>query len=198
MKRKKKILLIQIIIFFISITLLFFTYYGKNNFSFETEKKSPIKVDSKNKNKKSKTNNFENIEYKGIDLNGNRYSIKSEKANFEIDKPELINMKVMKAIFYFKDGTILNVIGDHGVYNNKTNDMLFRDNIEAIYQNNYLYADKLDYLNSEGLLTIYGNVRTESIQGNIKADNLEFDLTSQTLDISMFKDDRVNVDLKGK
>ena len=107
-------------------------------------------------------------------------------------------MKVMKAIFYFKDGTILNVIGDHGVYNNKTNDMLFRDNIEAIYQNNYLYADKLDYLNSEGLLTIYGNVRTESIQGNIKADNLEFDLTSQTLDISMFKDDRVNVDLKGK
>ena len=198
MKRKKKILSIQIIIFFISITLLFFTYYGKNSSSFKAENKSPIKIETKNQNKKSKTNNFENIEYKGIDFNGNRYSIKSEKANFEIDKPELINMKVMKAIFYFKDGTILNVIGDYGVYNNKTNDMLFRDNIEAIYQNNYLYADKLDYLNSKGLLTIYGNVRTESIQGNIKADNLEFDLTSQTLDISMFKDDRVNVDLKGK
>ena len=71
MKRKKKILSIQIIIFFISITLLFFTYYGKNSSSFKAENKSPIKIETKNQNKKSKTNNFENIEYKGIDFNGN-------------------------------------------------------------------------------------------------------------------------------
>ena len=49
-------------------------------------------------------NTFENVEYKGIDLNGNRYVLKSESADFESSMPELVNMKVMVAIFYFKDG----------------------------------------------------------------------------------------------
>ena len=33
----------------------------------------------------------------------------------------------MNATFYFKDGKILKVYGDKGKYNNKTNDMEFRE-----------------------------------------------------------------------
>ena len=111
--------------------------------------------------------------------------------------PELVNMKVMVAIFYFKDGSVLSVKGDYGTYNNKTKDMEFRENIKAEYKDNYLYADNLDYYNSRSSLSIYGNVKTESIQGNIMADNLEFDLDSKTLDISMFdKKNEVKVKLK--
>jgi hypothetical protein len=36
-------------------------------------------------------------------------------------------------------------------------------------------------------------VRAESIKGNIKADNLEFDLLKQTLDISMFNNGQINM-----
>ena len=61
-----------------------------------------------------------------------------------------------------------------------------------------MYADNLDYLNSKSLLSIYGNVRTESVQGNIMADNLKFDLSLQTLDVTMFDDDQVNMELKKK
>ncbi len=196
MTRKRKILVIQISIFIISISLLFFTYYEKDK-SIPLNTSQSEQIESTNENA-SKSNTFEDIEYKGVDFNGNRYSIKSEQAEFELDTPELINMKVMKATFYFKDGTILNVSGDYGVYNNKTNDMIFKENIEAIYENNYLYADNLDYLNSKSLLSIYGNVRTESIQGSIIADNLKFDLSSQTLDVTMFSDKQVNVELKKK
>ncbi len=196
MTRKRKILVIQISIFIISISLLFFTYYEKDK-SIPLNTSQSEQIESTNENA-SKSNTFEDIEYKGVDFNGNRYSIRSEQAEFELDTPELINMKVMKATFYFKDGTILNVTGDYGVYNNKTNDMIFKENIEAIYENNYLYADNLDYLNSKSLLSIYGNVRTESIQGSIIADNLKFDLSSQTLDVTMFSDKQVNVELKKK
>ena len=196
MTRKRKILVIQISIFIISISLLFFTYYEKDK-SIPLNTSQSEQIESTNENA-SKSNAFEDIEYKGVDFNGNRYSIRSEQAEFELDTPELINMKVMKATFYFKDGTVLNVSGDYGVYNNKTNDMIFKENIEAIYENNYLYADNLDYLNSKSLLSIYGNVRTESIQGSIIADNLKFDLSSQTLDVTMFSDKQVNVELKKK
>ena len=107
--RKKKLLLIQILIFIIAAILIYFTYYGQN-----VEKITTLNNDEKNDQTQNKenTSSFENIEYKGVDLNGNRYILKSEEAQFKIEKPELIKMKVMKAIFYFKDGTVLEVKGD--------------------------------------------------------------------------------------
>ena len=197
-KRKKKILTIQILMFFLGISIIYFTYYYKElpNQNIESqllEDKNKIQIDAK---QEQISNTFENIEYNGIDLNGNRYNIKSKTADFEFENPELINMKVMFATFYFKDGTILKVEGDYGTYNNKNNNMEFRENIVAEYENNYLYADNLDYFNTLSMLTIYGNVRSESIQGNIMADKLKFDVSLKTLDISMFTDRQVNVKIK--
>ena len=189
--RKKKLFTIQLVIFLLSISLLYITY---NNNSIE-QKQSPDLVSIK-EDPSEESNTFENIEYKGVDLNGNRYIIKSEIANFDTETPEIINMKIMKTIFYFKDGTTMTLTGDYGTYNNKTFDMEFRENIVAEYQNNLLYADNLIYLNTKSLLTIYGNVMTESVQGNINADNVEIDLSAETLDISMFDEKQVNVNLR--
>ena len=184
--------------FFLGISLIYFTYYYKELPSQNIESqlfkdKNKIQIDA---NQEKISNTFENIEYNGIDLNGNRYNIKSKTADFEFENPELINMKVMFATFYFKDGTILKVEGDYGTYNNKNNNMEFRENIVAEYEKNYLYADNLDYFNTLSMLTIYGNVRSESIQGNIMADKLKFDVSLKTLDISMFTDRQVNVKIK--
>ena len=195
--RKKRILTIQIIIFIIGSLLVFFTYYNKNNVS-DLKKTSDLvgQNSSDTLENDQNINTFENIEYKGIDLNGNRYVIMSEKASFDVNKPELIDMKIMSAIFYFKDGTILRVKGDYGTYNNKSNDMEFRENIIANYIDNNLYADNLDYLNSKNLLTIYGNVKTESIKGNISADNIEIDISKRTVDLSMFGNGEVKVKIR--
>ena len=192
--RKKKILLAQDFIFIVAISLLFFTYTSKDE-----GKISPVitkNLPSNQEINKSKKNYFEDVEYKGIDLNGNRYVIESEVADFELDNPELINMKIMSATFYFKDGTILTVKGDYGNYNNITNDMEFRENIKAVYADNILFADNLDYLNLKNKITIYGNVKSESINGNIQADKLVFDLSAKTLDVSMFDQDKINVNIK--
>ena len=192
--RKKKILLIQITLFIIAISLLYFTYYNKD---LDTEKTSVERIENKEveESDSKAVNVFEDIEYKGIDLNGNRFTIKSEIADFELETPELINMKIMSAIFYFKDGTILKVKGIMELITIKII-IWSSEIIEAVYGQNYLYADNLDYLNSENSLTIYGNVKGEGIEGNIMADNLDFDLSLKTLNISMFSKNQINVKLK--
>ena len=195
--RKKNILLIQVLIFITAILLIYYTYGNKdqkfdnrNNISDIAKKKGSEKEEDK-----SQSNTFLDVEYKGVDLRGNRYEVRSEEANFKIDNPEIINMKVMTAIFYFKDGTVLKVKGDRGTYNNKNNDMSFRENVNAEYEKNYLFADNLDFFNTKNSLTIYGNVRTESIKGSMVADNLEFDLLKQTLDISMLGNKQIDMKL---
>ena len=55
----------------------------------------------------TETNYFEDVEYKGIDANGNRYLLNSKVATFDEKKPELVNMQGMIATFYFKDGQVL-------------------------------------------------------------------------------------------
>jgi|TARA_B100001741_G_scaffold247508_1_gene208938 hypothetical protein len=191
--RKKNILIIQILIFIVGVLIIYFTYLNKDsNQKVETVQKIKQKENDEKKTDLD-SNTFENVEYKGVDLRGNRYTIKSEVADFKVENPELINMKVMSAVFYFKDGTILRVRGDYGTYNNKTNDMNFRENIKVTYKEDALFSDNLDFLNSKNYLKIYGNVRAESIKGNIKADNLEFDLLKQTLDISMFNNGQINM-----
>ena len=196
--RKKNILLVQVLIFITAILLIYYTYGNKGqkldnkkDVSEITKKESSTETDGQ-----SSSNTFLDVEYKGVDLRGNRYEVRSKEAQFDINNPEIIKMKVMSAIFYFKDGTILKVRGNYGIYNNKNNDMSFRENVSAEYQQNYLFSDNLDFFNTKNSLTIYGNVRTESIKGNMTADNLKFDLLKQTLDISMLGNKQIDMKLK--
>lgn len=191
--RRKKILLIQIFIFLAASVLLYYTYYEKNtNPLLKAEFEKKIQKSNVNENK----NTFENIEYKGLDLNGNRYSVNAEKASFIITKPEEINMEIMLVYFYFKDSTVLRIESKSGVYNNQTFDMQFRDQVKAKYEENYLFSDKLNYFSNSGLITISGNILGESIQGDVVADKAVIKIKDKTLNLSMFDENQVNVNLK--
>tara|TARA_B110000967_G_scaffold189904_1_gene214063 strand:- start:892 stop:1467 length:576 start_codon:yes stop_codon:yes gene_type:complete len=187
--RRRKIISIQVVIFIIALSLLFVTYRDKNQV---TEKAVKIEAETD-----SDTNNFFDIEYSGFDLNGNRYTLVAGKANFNTNTPEAINMKRVVANFYLKDGTILKVISDEGLYNNITLDMLFKKNVKATYLANTLLSEELDYSSTDGKLLASGNVRGESVEkGKFIADNVEYNLSNNNLDFSMLGDKQVNVKLK--
>ena len=187
--RKKKIFLIQLTVLLVATTLLYNTYRDKNK---KTEKFIKIETETN-----SNVNRFTDIEYSGFNLTGNRYVLKSEKANFKTESPELINMKDVEAKFYLKDNSILTVISDEGLYNNITLDMEFRKNVNADYMTHNLLSDLLIYSNSEGKLIATGNVQGESIEkGKFTADNVEYNLANKTLNFSMFGNKQVNVKLK--
>ena len=187
--RKKKIISVQIIIFLVASLLLYKTYHRENKYVEEAQEVVVANDPD--------TNSFNDIQYSGFDLSGNRYVLDASNATFKTKTPERINMKGVVANFYLKDNTILTVISDEGLYNNLTLDMEFKQNVKSTYETNTLFSDKLIYFSDNGKLIISGNVRGESIEkGKFFADNVEYNLTNKTLDFSMFNDGQVNIKLK--
>ena len=190
--RKKRLLTIQIILIFTAILLMYLFYYqgSKSDKSVDFQKESPAP-----QNETVNGNFFEDVEYRGMDANGNRYLLQSKIATFDKDVPELINMGGMKATFYFKDNSTLYIQADNGVFNNKTLDMKFIRNVEATYLTSKLFAEKAEYSNTKNYLSIYENVRINDIKGNLIADKLLFDITSQKLDITSFSNGKINANV---
>ena len=187
--RKKKLILIQLTIFFVASLLLYNTYKDE-----PTVEEQVVEIQTQSD---PDTNSFTDIEYSGFDLNGNRYILKAGNAEFKTQSPELINMLGVVATFYLKDGSVLTVVSDEGLYNNVSLDMEFRNNVKSTYLTHSLFSDKLNYSNTNGTLIASGNVKGESIdKGEFFADKLEYTLASKILDFSMFGDNQVNLKLK--
>lgn len=197
-KRKKKLIIIQSILFFIGVSTIIYTYYFKENnksysiISLENQKKIDMQL---NKQKDIANDVFYNIKYTGIDLAGNRYILLAKEAVNNKDKPELVDMKYVEVIFYFKDGTTLNVKSEYGIYNNSTLDMLFKKNIKATYEDSRLTAEKADYSNLNSFLTITDNVVVYDKRGIINADKLLFDIKKQDLNIISLNDNKINANI---
>ena len=117
----------------------------------------------------------------------------SEYAEFKNDLPNIINMENILCRFFFKDGTVLKITSDFGIYNNITNDMEFEQNVKMYYLENTLFSDKANFVNSENYLFVQGNVIAEGLVGNLSADKMNFDLTEKKLRISMYNEDKVNI-----
>tara|TARA_B100001057_G_scaffold169578_1_gene170313 strand:+ start:1589 stop:2194 length:606 start_codon:yes stop_codon:yes gene_type:complete len=195
MKRKKKLRIIQFFLLTIAILIIFFTYYrtdqNLNNIIVDRENIEKVKLDLLEKNS-DKKNLFYDVEYSGLDLEGNRYILKSKEAFSETDNQSLVYMNSVEAFFYFKDNTILKVKSKKGEYNNETLDMNFFGNVEANYENSKMYASQASYSNLNGFLTISNNVKIEDIKGNLSADKLIFDIKKKKLDITSFNNSNIN------
>jgi hypothetical protein len=199
-ERKKKLRLIQLSLLIIGTLVIYFTYADKNRSA--KEKIVPAATQEKIKNQLSNETRdgdvFYNIEYSGLDFSGNRYTLKSKEAFNDKSNQEIINMKTVNAVFYFKDDTILYVNSKSGTYNNKTLDMNFIDDVKAVYEGSELFADKAEFLNSKSFLIISDNVKIIDIRGTMVADKLLFDIKKQKLNIASFNDGKINANVKLK
>ena len=204
-ERRRKIRIFQLGLFSFGILALVYTYYNfdKNIKNQDTFIKSEIKEKLNSRIQNTKKDNsagdiFYNIQYSGLDLQGNRYILKSKEAFTEKNNQELVKMKDVVANFYFKDNTGLVINSQNGTYNNKTLNMTFEENVEAQYQENKLNANKAEYINSENILVITGNVKVASQNGDLVADKLFFDVKNQELKISSLKNNKINVNISNK
>ena len=201
MNRKKRLRIIQSIFLITGLFIIFYTYLQKNS---ETEKnliseETQKKIDKELINRKNISGDtFYNIEYSGLDLNGNRYIIKSKEATNNPDINELVNMKFVEAIFFFKDDTVLNIKSNSGIYNNKTLDIEFSGSVEGKYLDSLLFAQKANYSNSKGFVAISDKVKIFDTRGKMIAEKLLFDIKKKTLDISSSSNSKVkaNISLK--
>ena len=199
MNRKKKLISFQIILLILSIFVIFFTYVNReSNIESNSILKTETIINSENKKEQDNTNIFYDIEYKGLDLSGNRYVLKSKKARIEKDEKENVYMEMVEGNFFFKDNTVLQVWSKKGVYNNSSLDMIFEDDVKANYNNSKLSAKKAEYLNSKGFLIISQNVKLNDERGNIFADKLIFDIKDKNLKIQSVDNNLINANVKLK
>jgi LPS export ABC transporter protein LptC len=200
MDRKKKLKLIQISLLILGSLIIFFTYLQKDKDFKENiiskEKQEKIKKNLANNNQEGDV--FFDVSYSGLDLSGNRYILKSKEAESNKSQAELIFMKTVNAFFYFKDDTILEVRSKKAIYNNKSLNIKFNDNVEAFYEGSTITAEKAEYSNSNNYLSISEKVIVKDVRGEMFADNLFFDLKKNTLDIGSFNDNRVNANINLK
>lgn len=187
--------LIQLTLILIGFLIIFFTYFSN------LEKKQVLKETKKEQIPQEESieegiNKFEDVEYEGIDNSGNRFVIGSRYAQFEKERPELIHMENIKCTFSFKDKTVLTIIADTGTFNNITNDMNFSDNVRMDYLENVLFSDRALFNNYENQLLVGGSIRGAGPQADLEADELDFDLNTKNLKISMYSNERVNIKTK--
>ncbi len=198
-RRKRNLIFAQIILFIMGVFIIVYTYYNKSQIEQIITPENQKKISDSLKDQNNNTYDvFYDIKYSGIDLAGNRYILTSKEAINNKNNPELVNMKFVEVNFYFKDDTILNVISDSGVYNNKTLDMLFEKNVKAFYEGSKLFADKANYSNTKSFLEISDNVTVADQRGTLIADKLLFDIKKQKLNIISFNNNKINakIDLK--
>ena len=107
--RKKRLIFIQTMLLLAAILLLYIFYYQGNI----TQK--PVKeviIGNKKFEKLEESNFFEDVEYKGIDANGNRYLLQSEIATFNEEltisdleiKPKDVEQAMEKWLWRYRDG----------------------------------------------------------------------------------------------
>ena len=197
MERSKKLKIIQIGLLISGLIIILFTYVIDNQIS--KREISSLKVDKiidKNLDENSdKIDIFYDIEYVGLDLAGNRYILKSKEAYTDKLLKDTINLKFVKATFYFKDDTVLNVYSDTGNYNNINLNMNFYGNVKATYQNSDLYAQRAEYSNSKSMLLISEEVEVQDSRGTLFADKLIFDIDNQKLNIVSNKNNKINTNI---
>ena len=191
LKLKRKTL-IQISLVFFGLLIIFFTYFyiGKKDTSLDKVEEKEIE---ENITEKEGFNTFENITYEGKDSNNNNFILNSEYAEFAINESNIIYMKKMVCRFFFKDGTILEIMSDKGIFDNVSNNMEFEDNVEMYYLENKLFSDKANFVNSENYLIVQGNVIGEGPLGNVAADKLNVDFIKKKMKISMYNENKVNI-----
>ena len=199
-QRKKRLLIIQIFLIIFSLVIIFYTYNYSSNFKNEEiiSKSLQEKIEKDLNNQNIDGDIFYNVEYSGIDLNGNRYILKSEEARNENLNQNLVLMKKVSGIFYFKDNTILNIKSDSGIYNNKTLDIIFIGDVKAYYNEGELFAQKAEYNNSKNYLRLTEDVHIRDIKGEMFADELFFDIKKKTLNIASYNNNKINSNINLK
>ena len=199
-KRKKKLRIIQFSLLLFGCLIIFFTYLDEENVSKETilSKETQEKLKKQLSKKTTEGDIFYNIEYSGLDLSGNRYILRSKEAATNEINQEIIKMKSVEAMFYFKDDTTMRVVSREGIYNNKTLGMIFTNNVKAFYEGSELLAEKAEYSNLKSFLTITKNVIVKDIRGTMFADKLLFDIKKKKLNISSINDNKINANINLK
>jgi|MDSY01.1.fsa_nt_gb hypothetical protein len=180
MNGKKKIQLFL----FLFLIILSFVFFKKYIFQNNVDLDNQINLEENNEIIE-KSNIIYNIEYSSIDKDGNNFIIKSELGNISNDNANVISMEIVVATITLKNEGIIKINAKNAIYNSKTLDTNFFNNVIMSYAENEINSDNVDLFFQKNLISITNNVFYKNLNTNLRADKVQIDLVTKDIKISM-------------
>ncbi len=196
----KKIILIRNSLIII-ITGLFIYFY----FILPSQKKGFIDVTKNEANQSLKKDNsksginetkFLNAEYLSSDEKGNIYTTRAEEAVLNNDNKDNILLKRVYSFTKMKDGTLLEIHSDTGVYDKKTKNVIYKGHVIITNKTSKITCDYAFYDTKKNMVELKNNVvgysvdNEKKMKNRIESDMASLDVNSKNLSLQMFSKDQ--------
>ena len=192
---------LQLIILFTIIVLgIFFynTYLKKDQKVENTELIKELREEEESEPKNIKNNLVKNLKYDVKFENNSQYSITADLSELTyIDGEEVLNMNGVKAIIIDENNFLIIITSNQAVFNNKTYNTVFNENVKINYLKNEISSEKLELDFDKNIVTITDNVVYEGVQGFVKTDNIKIYLLTKNVEIFM-NDEKKKVQITSK
>ena len=175
-QQKIQIILILIGLLLIFVTYFYYPYMER----MKLAKDQPAQQDLEKTHEDNERTFFENVEYKGYyDLN-KPFTIKSEKALILNVEPDLVYMEKMRVVLYLSDQRQIIITSDKGRYFKQTYDIYFQENVLVRDGKTEITANNLDLLaTTKNIAKIYNNVNLIYSNGSLQAQKIDYDFETK-------------------
>ncbi|WP_440695744.1 hypothetical protein, partial [Candidatus Pelagibacter sp. HIMB109] len=148
-KKKANIFLIFAILFF----FLFYGYYiFQNKGTIKIEDTKNISLSKNSSDSSFGTTKFTDVEYKISSQNKHEYITKGNEAFITKSKPNLIQLNIVNSFTTLKDGSVLNIKSDKAIYNKKTNNIKYYQNVVMTNKNKIITSDVANFFSNKNLI----------------------------------------------
>ena len=173
---------IQIFLFFIILVCLIWFY---NEYFYKKQRTvNKIEVTKEKKINNTDTNQIYNLKYKSTDIDNNTYMIKSDSGEISQNGTDFL-MNNVYAKITLNDQTEIIITANNAIYNNDNYNTEFFGNVVSKYGEHSIYSEKMDLNFDINKIEISEKVIFENLNSKIKTDNIEFDLITKNVLISM-------------
>ena len=175
---------IYIQIFLFSIILVSLVWFYNKYFNKKNKIQNNTNLTREKNINETKSNLIYNLNYKSIDLDNNTYMIKSDSGEISENGDDFF-MNTVYAKITLNDQTEIIITADNAVYNNINYNTKFFGNVTSKYGEHSIYSEKMNLNFDINKIKIFEKVLFKNLNTTIKTDNIEFDLITKNVLISM-------------
>ena len=175
---------IYIQIFLFSTILISLVWFYNKYFNKKNEIQNNTNLTQEKNINETKSNLIYNLNYKSTDLDNNTYMIKSDSGEISENGDDFF-MKTVYAKITLNDQTEIIITADNAKYNNDNYNTEFFGNVVSKYGEHSIYSEKMDLNFDINKIKIFEKVLFKNLDTTIKTDNIEFDLITKNVLISM-------------
>ncbi len=180
-----KKVLIQLLIFVLTISILLITIYFYFFKNIKEKKNNEANVKNKIELSKKSSNKIKNLEYISTDNEGNQYEILSESGEIDTENQNIIYMSNVTAIIKLTNQPNIFITSEFAKYNSKNYETNFKTNVKLTYIDNKITGENLDLSFQKNKVTMYNKVIYTKPGAKLNADRLEIDLITKNSKIFM-------------